>query len=99
MVLSFVLLLTAAYANRNLIFEQHTSVNQYRSTQAFEAAEAGLEWAVALLNGGRVDDACVETGNSTGFSFRQRYFVVTRTSGSAASRAADAATQPIPAAT
>ena len=81
MVLFFVLALTAAYTNRNLIFEQHTSVNQYRSTQAFEAAEAGLEWTVALLNGGRIDDACVETGSSVGLSFRQRYLVVDAATG------------------
>jgi PilX N-terminal len=89
MVLSFVLLLTAAYTNRNLIFEQQTSVNQYRSTQAFEAAEAGLEWAAALLNGGRIDDACVETGSPAGLSFRQRYLVV-----DAATGVLTAATQP-----
>jgi len=89
MVLFFVLVLTAAYTNRNLIFEQHISVNQYRSTQAFEAAEAGLEWAVALLNGGRIDDACVETGNSAGLSFRQRYLVANASTG-----VLTAATQP-----
>jgi hypothetical protein len=40
MVLLFLMALVAAYTSRNLIFEQRTSVNQYRSTQAFEAAEA-----------------------------------------------------------
>ena len=51
MLLFFVLSLTAAYANRHLIFEQKTSANQSRSTAAFEAAEAGIEWALAQLNG------------------------------------------------
>jgi hypothetical protein len=48
MVLFFVVSLVAAYAGRTSIFEQRTSANQYRSTQALEAAEAGLEWAVVL---------------------------------------------------
>ena len=56
MMLFFIMSLVAAYASRNLIFEQRTSANNYRSTQAFEAAEAGLEWAIAMLNGGRIDD-------------------------------------------
>ena len=71
MVLFFILALTAAYTNRNLIFEQKTSSNQYRSTQAFEAAEAGLEWALAQLNGGLVNSSCL--ADSGGFSFRSRY--------------------------
>ena len=53
MMLFFVISMVAAYASRNLIFEQKTSANQYRATQAFEAAEAGLEWAAAMLNGAR----------------------------------------------
>ena len=81
MVLFFVIVLTAAYTNRNLIFEAHTSINQYRSTQALEAAEAGLEWAVALLNGGRIDDSCVEAGSPGDLSFRRRYLAVDATTG------------------
>lgn len=74
MVLFFLLSLVAAYSGRNLIFEQRTSVNQFRAVQGFEAAEAGLEWALALLNGGRIGDTCLETGaTSTQTSFRQRY--------------------------
>lgn len=46
----FGITLVAFFANRSMIFEQRTSANQYRSTRAFEAAEAGLEWAVARLN-------------------------------------------------
>lgn len=81
-VLLFLLLaLAAAYANRNLIFEQRSAVNQVRALQAFEAAEAGLEWALAQLNAGRIDDACVETGSAAGLSFRQRYLVVDAGSG------------------
>ena len=75
MLLFFLISLVAAYAGRNLIFEQKTSANQYRATQAFEAAEAGLEWALALLNGGRIDAACIPPSpvDNTLASFRQRY--------------------------
>jgi Tfp pilus assembly protein PilX len=57
MVLFFVISLVAAYASRNLVFEQRASTNQYRSTLALETAEAGAEWALALLNTGRIDDS------------------------------------------
>jgi hypothetical protein len=72
MLLFFLLALASAYTNRNLIFEQKTSSNLYRSTQAFEAAEAGLEWALAQLNGGRINARC-EAGADTDLSFRDRY--------------------------
>jgi PilX N-terminal len=71
--LFFIISLVAAYTNRNLIFEQRTSGNQYRSTQAFEAAEAGVEWALAMLNNGRATLACNATDDATFTSFRQRY--------------------------
>lgn len=73
MVLFFIVALVAAYTSRNLIFEQRTSANQYRSTQAFEAAEAGLEWALAMLNSGRVDAACQPHPLAADKSFRDRY--------------------------
>ena len=71
--LFLVLSLVAAYTNRNLIFEQRTSGNQYRSTQAFEAAEAGMEWALTMLNAGRIDDNCLPSANPALTSFRERY--------------------------
>jgi Tfp pilus assembly protein PilX len=71
LVLFFVISLVAAYSNRNLIFEQKTSANQYRSTQAFETAEAGVEWALAMLNGGRIDNNCA--ASTTAETFRNRY--------------------------
>lgn len=73
MVLFFIMSLVAAYASRNLIFEQRTSANNYRSTQALEAAEAGLDWAVAMLNGGRIDAACQPTNDGVSTPFRERY--------------------------
>jgi hypothetical protein len=73
MVLFFIMSLVAAYASRNLIFEQRTSANNYRSTQAFEAAEAGLEWALAMLNGGRMDAVCAPSTDVARNAFRERF--------------------------
>lgn len=73
MVLFFVLSLVAAYTSRNLIFEQRTSANQYRSTQAFEAADAGVQWTLAMLNSGRIDANCLPSTDPTDSTFRDRY--------------------------
>jgi hypothetical protein len=83
LLLFFIVSLVAAYAGRNLIFEQRTSANQYRATQAFEAAEAGLEWAVAMLNGGRVTADCIppDPVDVAQPSFRQRYIDIDDVSG------------------
>lgn len=88
MVLFFIVALVAAYTSRNLIFEQRTSANQYRSTQAFEAAEAGLEWALTMLNGGRIDSACAPhtDPNTADESFRLRYLTVAPETGRIAAR-------------
>lgn len=75
MLLFFVVSLAAAYASRNLIFEQRTSANQLRSTQVLEAADAGIEWATAMLNSGRIDGACAPTADAAQNSFRERYLV------------------------
>jgi Tfp pilus assembly protein PilX len=62
------------FTNRNLIFEQKTSANQYRSTLALEAAEAGLEWATTMLNkSGRITAQCVDLGSGSGTPFRDKY--------------------------
>lgn len=75
LLLFFIISLVAAYAGRNLIFEQRTSTNQYRATQAFEAAEAGLEWALAMLNGGHITADCIPPVpvDVAQRSFRRRY--------------------------
>ncbi|MCM2347226.1 MAG: PilX N-terminal domain-containing pilus assembly protein [Acidovorax soli] len=70
--------LVAFFGNRVYIFEQKTSANQFRATKAFEAAEAGLEWAIGQLNDPTVIDAApscaaATTGLTTKTSFRVRY--------------------------
>ena len=81
MVLFFIISLVAAYTSRNLIFEQRTSTNQYRSTQALEAADAAMEWALSMLNHGRITDACTTSTISADLSFRQRYLNVDAVTG------------------
>ncbi|MEO7245247.1 MAG: pilus assembly PilX N-terminal domain-containing protein [Rubrivivax sp.] len=76
-----ILSLVTAYTHRSLLFEQRSAGNQLRSTQAFEAAEAGLEWALALLNAGRLDAACRPSTLPTDTSFRQRYLTIHPASG------------------
>jgi Tfp pilus assembly protein PilX len=76
MVLFFIVSMVAAYTSRNLIFEQRTSANQYVSTQAMEAAEAGIEWAVSMLNHGRIDANCVSSAVLTDTTFRERVLEV-----------------------
>lgn len=75
MILFFVMAMVAAYTNRNLIFEQRISANSYRSNRALEAADAGVEWAVAMLNAGRLDANCQATNNNAFGDFRSRYLV------------------------
>lgn|GEM_PF-803754 len=70
--------LVAFFGNRVFIFEQKTSANQFRATKAFEAAEAGLEWAIGQLNDPTVIDAApscnaATAGFTTKTAFRVRY--------------------------
>ncbi|HET7794349.1 MAG TPA: hypothetical protein VFL64_13280 [Rhizobacter sp.] len=50
LLMAFVILLSVAFAHRSVLFEARTSINQYRAAQASEAAEAGIDWALAQLN-------------------------------------------------
>ena len=81
MVLFFIISLVAAYTSRNMIFEQRTSANQYRSSQALEAAEAGLEWALTQLNFGRITNTCTPSTNTADTTFRQRYLDINASTG------------------
>ena len=70
--LACAMLLVAVYVNRNLIVEQRASAHQVQATQAFEAAEAGLEWALAQLNNpARIGSNCLSA--SAGTSFREHF--------------------------
>lgn len=78
MVLFFVMALVSAYTNRNLVFEQRISANSYRATRALEAADAGVEWTIGMLNAGRITATCTpaepdQAANLT--DFRSRYLV------------------------
>ena len=76
MVLFFVMALVAAYTNRNLIFEQRISLGNYRSSRAAEAAEASVNWALSLLNGGRVNGQCLPSVDPNDVDFRQMFTAV-----------------------
>lgn len=66
--------MVAFFANRNILFERKTSANQYRSSKAIEAADAGVEWAMANLNTLRkITAACALSAVGTDRSFRDRY--------------------------
>jgi Tfp pilus assembly protein PilX len=72
--LFFAMVMVTLFVNRNLVFEQRASANQYRATQAFEAAEAGAEWALAQLNNPqRLGADCQPVEDATASSFRGRY--------------------------
>jgi hypothetical protein len=73
MILFFVMAMVAAYTNRNLIFEQRIATNSYRANRALEAADAGVEWTVAMLNGGRINANCQPSTTVSDIDFRHRY--------------------------
>ncbi|HEY9109323.1 MAG TPA: PilX N-terminal domain-containing pilus assembly protein [Roseateles sp.] len=75
MVLFLVMALLAAYANRSLLFEQRVAGNFYRASASLEAAEAGIEWTLAQLNGTAVDNAC-QPVNAGGQRFADRYLTL-----------------------
>lgn len=58
LVLSFVLMLSVVFAHRSLLIEARSASNHLRAAQADEAAEAGLEWALAQLNREAAPEAC-----------------------------------------
>ena len=73
LVLLAAMLLALLYAQRDHLFEQRMAANQQRSTLAFEAAEAGLEWALAQLNQNpRIGADCLGRADAA-TSFRERY--------------------------
>jgi len=74
MVFLFSTSIVMLYLNRNVLFEQKTSANQMRSTQALEMAEAGIEWATGMLNTpNQIDTNCSLDPLVTANSFRHNY--------------------------
>ena len=67
------------YLNRSVIFEQKTSANQQRSTMALEVAEAGLEWAIGMLNNPEISNSSCELGTGSDLSFRNTYIQFSNT--------------------
>ncbi|HEV7578343.1 MAG TPA: hypothetical protein VGO85_20110 [Caldimonas sp.] len=71
--LCFVMVLAVAVAHRNVAVEEQRSANELRAASAFEAAEAGLEWALARINDPtRIDADCLPSGDPAAPSFRER---------------------------
>lgn len=67
------MLVTLLAANRNLLVEWRQSANQVHAATAFEAAEAGLDWATAMLNhDARIGSDCKPSPLSTQ-SFREHH--------------------------
>lgn len=75
MVLFLIMALLAAYGNRALLFEQRIANSYYRASVAQEAAEAGVEWSLAQLNGGAVDGNCTPVATG-GTRFMDRYLAI-----------------------
>lgn len=74
LMLFFAMVLTAIFVNRNLLVEQYSAANHVHAVQAFEAAEAGYEWALAQLNNPqRIGADCVLSALAGASAFRTRY--------------------------
>jgi hypothetical protein len=76
MVLFLVMALLAAYANRSQMFEQRMASSYFRGTVAQQASEAGLEWAISMLNAGKIDAACQPSVASGSARFVDKYLTV-----------------------
>ena len=73
-ILLLAMALAVAFANRDLLFEQRSAANGVRAAQAFEAAEAGLEWATAQLNANRrIGADCTPSSDPAATSFLMRH--------------------------
>jgi hypothetical protein len=67
-------LLAAAFTHRNLLFEHGSAANHFRAAQASEAADAGLDWALAHLNSqAPLDDDCRPGSAEQGALFAERF--------------------------
>ena len=71
--LCFLMVLAVAVTQRNVVVEEQRSANDLRSSIAFEAADAGLEWALARINDpSPATDTCLPSADPAAPSFRAR---------------------------
>jgi hypothetical protein len=73
LLLVFAASLALLHLNRSAVVEQRAAVHQTRSSAAFELAEAGLAWAIGMLNSPLKVGADCRPDADAGTSFRQRY--------------------------
>ena len=72
-----IMTIVVTFANRSSVYDQKTSANQYRSTLAFEAADAGLSWAQAMMNTQTyVNNTCGTSTTAGDGRFKTRYLVI-----------------------
>ena len=96
MLLLMASLLAAAWAQRNSLNEIRTAANQLHRNSAFEAAEAGLAWAQAMLNGNDAIGADCQAGTGeTASTFRSRYLQPADAAGRFQPRTQSAAATPL----
>ena len=73
LLLCLTMVLAIAFAHRDIDAEERRSANDYRTAQAFEAAEAGLEWALARVNDPtRLGADCRPSADPAARSWRDR---------------------------
>lgn len=77
MSLFLIVAMLAAFASRNMVYEQRIASNYYRAGVAYEAAEAGVEWALGMINADNIDASC--QNEPTGNSLRERFLRINQT--------------------
>lgn len=82
LVLMLAMSLGAFHLNRNLALGQRLAANQVQAAQAFEAAEAGLDWATAQLNNPqKIGPDCQASSAASAQTFRASRLAFDATSG------------------
>ena len=95
--LCFAMVLAVAVAHRNVVVEEQRSANELRAASAFEAAEAGLEWALARINDpSRIGADCLPSADAGALSFRERLVRIDVASGDLAPRTWMDGATPVP---
>ncbi|MEO8280602.1 MAG: hypothetical protein ABI564_12980 [Ideonella sp.] len=96
MLLLMASLLAAAWAQRNSLNEIRAAANQLHGSSAFEAAEAGLAWAQAMLNDNQtIGSDCKPGAGEASSTFRSRYLQPVDAAGRFAPRTHGAAAAPL----